>query len=138
MYPKPRPDVERCRITKGRLASNGAYGNNGAFLITGPERAKLFVIASDMEGWDHASVSVLRKPHRCPSWAEMCFIKDLFWPDTEVAVQYHPPKADHVSFHDWTLHLWRPNAIELPRPPHTMVGPKNVQEGIELMKGIMG
>lgn len=136
MYPKPQPQVEACRVTTGRLRSTARYGNNGAFIIPGPERAKLLVIASDELGWQHVSVSVLKKPHRCPTWAEMSFVKELFWRDEEAVVQYHPPKAHHVSFHDWTLHLWRPDGLELPLPPHTMVGPQTAQEGLELLKGI--
>lgn len=137
MHPKPLPQVERGRITKGRLRSSAAYLNNGAFIIPGPERAKLLCIASDQDGWDHVSVSVFKKPARCPTWAEMCFIKDLFWPADEAVMQLHPPQAEYVTFHDWTLHLWRPQGIDLPRPPHTMVGPMNIDEGMKLLKGIL-
>lgn len=136
MYPEPRPEVERYRITKGHMRSTADYGNNGAFIIPGPERAKLFCIVSAEGGWDHVSVSVMKKPDRCPTWAEMCFVKDLFWPPEEAVVQFHPPKSQHVSFHDWTLHLWRPQSAELPLPPHTMVGPKSVEEGMKLLEGI--
>lgn len=137
MYPKPNSEVERCRVTNGRLRSNANYGNNGLFIIPGPEFAKLAVIVSDQDFWEHVSVSVLKKPHRCPTWAEMCFVKDLFWPEHETVIQYHPPKSAHVSFHDWTLHLWRPCDVDLPLPPHTMVGPKTVEEGMELLKGMV-
>lgn len=132
MYPKPQEDVEKYRITKGRLASVSAYGNNGAFEVPGPERAKLFCIVSDMMGWEHVSVSVLKKA-RCPSWAEMCFVKELFWMPEEAVMQLHPRQSDYVSFHDWTLHMWRPVDAEIPLPPHTLVGPKDIKEALALM-----
>ena len=136
MYPQPRPEVERHRLTKGPLRSTAAFGNNGVFIIPGPERAKLCCIVSEEGGWEHVSISVMKQPNRCPTWAEMCFVKDLFWPEHEAVVQIHPAKSEYVTFHDWTLHLWRPQVAELPLPPHTMVGPQSVEEGMGLLKGI--
>jgi hypothetical protein len=117
------PNKHRVRI--GKFGSKDALGNNGAFLI--PQRGgamPLRVIASDegMPGgpaWEHVSVS---RPDRCPSWAEMCLVKDLFWSPEDTVVQYHPPKSDYVNNHPYCLHLWRPVGIELPRPPASMVG----------------
>ena len=34
----------------------------------------LRVMASIGHGWEHVSVSL---DHRCPSWAEMCLVKDI-------------------------------------------------------------
>lgn len=51
MYPQPRPEVERHRLTKGPLRSTAAFGNNGVFIIPGPERAKLCCIISDNTEW---------------------------------------------------------------------------------------
>lgn len=72
-------------------------------------------------GWEHVSVS---RKLECPSWLAMCFIKDLFWPDHECVVQYHPAKSEYVNFHKNCLHLWRPIDVELPTPPSILVGPK--------------
>ena len=44
-------------------------------VIKTPAGATLRVLFSDGLGWDHVSVSLA---DRCPTWAEMCFIKDLF------------------------------------------------------------
>jgi len=133
MYPCPNEWLEEHRLTSGRLASTRAFGNNGVFLIPGPTRHRLLVIASDQEGWEHCSVSVVRQK-RTPTWDEMCYVKDHFWPADECVVQYHPPKADYVTFHDFTLHLWRPIGEAMPRPPHTMVGPKSPGEGLSLLQ----
>lgn len=113
------------------LVSDAREGNNGAFLVVGPVDIQLLCIASDgrywkeggMPGpvWEHVSCST---PKRAPNWAEMCFVKDLFWDEDDCVVQYHPPKADYVNCHPYCLHLWRPEGVELPRPPWQAVGPK--------------
>lgn len=80
----------------------------------------LTVVASAGEGWDHVSVS---RTNRCPNWPEMEQIKHLFFRDDETAMQLHVPASDHINFHPHCLHLWRPLAAEIPRPPAYMVGP---------------
>lgn len=135
MYPKPSEFLERHRITRGSLGTTAARGNNGAFLVPGPSIHKLQLIASDQEFWEHVSVSVPRQS-RTPTWAEMCYVKDLFWDEEETVIQYHPPKSEYVTVHDYCLHLWRPIAVMLPRPPYTMVGPKGADEGLELPAGM--
>src|SRR5580658_4748259 len=45
--------------------------------------------------FEHVSVSLA---HRCPTWEEMCKIKDLFWDDEDVVVQFHPAKSEYVNF----------------------------------------
>lgn len=69
--------------------------------------------------WEHVSVS---RPDRTPTWDEMCAVKAAFWSDDECVMQLHPPKADWVNNHQRCLHLWRPMATEIPRPPSMMVG----------------
>lgn len=68
--------------------------------------------------WDHVSVSTER---RCPTWEEMCFIKELFFNPDEPAMQLHPVK-DYVNNHPYCLHLWRPLDAEIPLPHPLMVG----------------
>jgi hypothetical protein len=84
-------------------------------------KVRLNVVSSNDDGWEHVSVST---PNRCPTWEEMCYVKDLFWDDTDCVVQYHPPKSDYVNCHKFCLHMWRPTQIQMPRPPAWMVGPK--------------
>jgi hypothetical protein len=119
------------------MRTDAKWGNNGAFVVPGPERHRLFVIASDEDGWEHVSIS-LHNEARLPTWTEMCYVKDLFWDEDEVVIQYHPAKADYVNFQSSTLHMWKPVGIELPRPPHTMVGPKGVEEGMGLLASMTG
>ena len=119
----PNMRVEQYRITTGPFGTGMSAGHNGAFMIHTPDNVRLKVICSDGLGWEHVSVSL---PDRTPTWAEMCFIKELFWRDDEWVVQYHPPKAEHVNFHPHCLHLWKPRAV-MPVPPAILVGPKGDQ-----------
>lgn len=115
------------------MQSTTADGPNGFFFIPGPERATLRVQASNGGGWEHVSVSVYRK-ERTPTWAEMCFVKDLFWDKDEVVIQYHPREADYVKCHKYVLHMWRPIGQTVPTPPTWMVGPV----GVEVQEGYSG
>lgn len=94
----------------------------GVFEIKSPiDGQKMLIIASTGEGWDHISVS---RKTRCPNWSEMEHVKRLFFNDDETAVQFHVPPSEHRSFHEFCLHLWRPNdGREMPRPPGILVAP---------------
>lgn len=78
----------------------------------------LRIIASSGDGWDHVSVSL---PDRCPTWNEMCRVKQMFFHEDECVVQYHPAKEDYVNNSEFVLHLWRPHDIKIPMPPIYMV-----------------
>ncbi len=134
---KPVPP-ERHRVTAevcARLgwapgvASTAADGMAGMFLIPNPLSSLgrrrmgrgfeglIRCVVHDGQGaggWEHVSASF---DHRCPTWEEMCLVKDAFWCEDEVAVQFHPAKADYVNRHPFTLHLWRHPSIATP-PPH--------------------
>lgn len=75
------------------------------------------------DGWDHVSISLAT---RCPTWEEMCKIKDLFWEEDDCVVQFHPPKSDYVNNAKFCLHLWRWTGGEFPRPPSIAVGLKGL------------
>ena len=118
MKNKPNKLLEKCRIKKGLLKSDKELGNNGAFEIP-YKNIILTVVASDQSGWDHVSVSM---PKMTPTWTMMCFIKDLFWSEDEVVIQYHPKKADYINLHKHCLHLWKSQGIDLLTPPKWMIG----------------
>lgn len=91
----------------------------GVFTVPSPVDYKpLLVIASNGAGWDHVSVS---RATRCPNWLEMAHIKDIFFKEDETVMQLHVPKTDHISVHPYCLHLWRPQDVEIPRPPRWML-----------------
>jgi hypothetical protein len=99
----------------------GSAGDETCGVFTLPSKIdgqSLRIVASSDGGWDHVSVS---RPTRCPNWIEMEQIKRLFFSADETAMQLHVPEADHISVHPHCLHLWRPQAAEIPRPPDWMV-----------------
>ena len=130
------PDI----VEKGRISPHGYASSRGDsfgfFLVKYSNGLMLKILASpgDKEGWeqsklpmppfDHVSVSVLmngKQLDRCPTWEEMCYVKDLFWNDDETVVQYHPPKTNHVNIHKYCLHMWKVVGQEFPMPPMACV-----------------
>lgn len=118
------------KLEAGRRQGDPSWGPYGQFFIRGPERVVLCIVASGGEpddvaaqGWEHVSVSA---PRRCPTWEEMCFVKDLFWTEEETVVQFHPPKSEYVNNHPYVLHLWRSKTQTFPMPPSILVGLKNL------------
>jgi len=117
MRRKPTIQVERMR---DRDTSDETYGNNGRFLVAFPDGDGVFlqVVISDGGGWDHVSVST---PHRCPTWAEMEYVRGLFFKETETVMQLSVPRDEHINRHPFCLHWWRPQSVTIPRPPAYMV-----------------
>ena len=106
----------------GDWSSTSEDGNNGAFCIPASavrRRPTIWIIASDGEGWEHVSVSTAV---RCPTWEEMCKVKDLFWDPEDTVMQLHPPKSQWINNFPYCLHLWRPTGETIPLPPSIMVG----------------
>ncbi len=93
--------INQYRIRTGLYFSDDKYGMTGAWEIPDGNDT-LYVISSNGMGWEHASVSL---KDRCPTWGEMCHIKNLFWNDDEVVMQLHPAKKDYVNQHENCLHL---------------------------------
>jgi len=137
MKPDAHKPLEKFRLTNaGSWSSDSSCRNNGAFhlpllkaadgtiVLSGDQNIShctLAIVVSDGEGWDHVSVSL---PNRCPSWEEMCFVKDLFFEPHEAVMQLHPPRSEYVNYHKFCLHLWRPYNKRIPLPPSIFVGPK--------------
>ena len=111
------------RIRAGRIGSDDSIGNAGAFEIKLRHGQTVFAIASDAMGWEHVSVS---RRDRCPTWDEMCQIKELFWSSEDCVVQFHPPRSEYINNHPYCLHLWRPadGNQPLPMPMSILVGVK--------------
>lgn len=68
--------------------------------------------------WDHVSVSC---ETRTPTWAEMAWVKSLFFEPAECCVEYHPPASVYVNDNPNVLHIWRPLDAEIPMPPQICV-----------------
>lgn len=56
--------------------------------------------------WEHVFLD-LRKSDRCPTYEEMCRLKQYFFNENEIALQIHPKKSEYVNACQHRLHLWR-------------------------------
>lgn len=120
--------LDRWRNVEHEMRAYGHMGGSkfGVFAIPSPvDRLALNVIASSGAGWEHVSVS---RGDRTPTWREMEAIRRHFYKEDETVAQIHPPINEYVDG-GWpggnsrfTLHLWRPTNVEMPRPPRWMVG----------------
>ncbi len=107
------------------VISNCLYESDGFIGVMGDLKLNgmyFHFICSNGENWEHVSISTQT---RCPTWNEMSFFKNLFWPETECVMELHPPKSEYVNNHKYCLHLWRPLEVEIPLPPTVLVGIKN-------------
>lgn len=129
MRQRPHDIAEKGRFSVSGFPETGHGDRVGWFMLKCPATGGVLrVLASDGEGWpyepppwEHVSVSLA---DRCPTWEEMCFVKNLFWEPHEEVVQFHPAKSDYVNFHPHTLHLWKPVGVKFLMPPSETVGPK--------------
>ncbi len=117
MRERPLPEAEEGRVKRGYYASTPESGCNGAFRVR-HGGVEFVIIASNGGGWEHVSVSLDK---RCPTWQEMCWVKNLFWHPDEWVVQYHPAASAYVNNHPHCLHLWRPIGQAMPTPPQCMI-----------------
>jgi hypothetical protein len=118
---KPWAEIQTAFTEHGSIFDhdNGHSGMCGRY--RDPHSGRMFTVqASWGDGWEHVSVST---PSQTPKWADMQRLKELFWRDDEVVVQYHPARSTYVNWHPHCLHLWRPQTQEVPVPPTWMVGP---------------
>jgi len=117
---------EIIRSGKVLVEATSYDGGRGFLPCLDPKRAskQARVIWSNGGGWDHVSVSW---PSRCPTWDEMCRVKDIFFRKEEACVEYHPAEKDYVNHHPYCLHIWKPQDEKLPIPPAFFVGPKEGQ-----------
>lgn len=94
--------------------------DHGAFIVP-CKQVELRIISSGSDpesGWEHVSVSL---PDRCPTWGEMCFVKNLFWSPGETVMQFHPAASRYINQHEYCLHLWREVGKNAPLPPSICV-----------------
>lgn len=73
-----------------------------------PKNSRLMVIMTGMverdgKRWLHVSFS---RPNRTPSYADLVLVKERFIGADLQAITVHPRAAEHVSLHNYCLHLW--------------------------------
>lgn len=99
------------------------------------DRVDMSFIASWGGGWDHVSVSPIKK-RITPNWETMCKVKDIFFKPEEAVIQIHPPEDQYVNNMPNCLHLWRCRYKEMVLPPSCFVGIRKGQTQEELIKEI--
>ena len=116
--------LERFRNTKPPYDSK--EGDYFGYFFIPCGKIELGVMASsgnDSMPWEHVSVKARNyQGERCPTWDEMCRVKDMFFDDEEVVMQLHPKRSEYVNNHPFVLHLWRPTTAPIPTPPSIAVG----------------
>jgi hypothetical protein len=117
-------ELNRFRDREGEkrimISDNYLRSKAGLFKILLKTGSTAIVICENYGDWEHVSVTIFEE-ERCPFWNEMCEIKDLFFNENEVVMQIHPKKIDYVNFHEFCLHMWRPNKEQIPLPPKQFV-----------------
>jgi len=113
---RPLPDIKaNARLEIKEESKDGFF----AYLLRPYRSGQVTVVASWGLGWEHVSMAM---KNRTPTWEEMCALKEIFWGDEELVVQYHPPKSEHVNLHPYCLHLWKKADGEFDAPPKKLVG----------------
>lgn len=91
---------------------------------TGP---KLKVLVSPWDckegNWRHISVSHIK---RCPTWGELCQIKEMFWGPDVTVQQFHPKASEYVNNANNCLHMWEKVGTEAELPPSILTGIKEM------------
>jgi len=136
-------DIEEIKKTTGlKIKKEGKDGfagtvfkviyKNGKPKIDTRYSETLNFIFSNGCDFEHLSVST---PVCCPTWEQMCYMKNIFWRDDEVCMQVHPKKEDYVDNMPYCLHIWRPVKKQIPTPPSIMVGFRKgkAKEDLELI-----
>lgn len=127
---KPREEIKKTRNLLIEIEGRDGFG--GSYYDVKTNKTLNFIFSWGC-GFEHLSVST---PSKCPTWEQMCTMKEIFWQDDEVCMQLHPKKSEYVNNHNYCLHIWRPIDKEIPTPPSIMVGLKNnytEEEAKELM-----
>lgn len=130
--------VATTRLQILRAGMDGGWAE--AFLASSKKKQQpASIVFSWGGGWDHVSVSF---KSRCPTWEEMCEVKNMFFHPEEVCVQYHPAESEYVNNHPYCLHLWKCQDQEMLTPPAWMVGvkkgqtlPETIKESLGMLKG---
>ena len=111
-------DIKKIRETSNLFIDQEGYdGFMGRWYNKEDNKMYTFVFSYG-GGWEHLSVS---RPNKTPTWDVMCKMKDIFWNDDEVCIEYHPKKSDYVNNHKNCLHIWKPIDQEIPTPPRIFV-----------------
>lgn len=116
---------EIAKTPRVMIESTGDDGGIARVLLYSGKKIRLAaVVFSWGGGWDHVSVSM---KNQCPTWEEMCEVKQMFFRPEETTWEYHPSELEYVNNHPFCLHMWRLQQPGMPMPPTWMIGSKKGQ-----------
>lgn len=122
MKKEPISQLDKYRVNNHPALPETPSGASYGFFRVPLRGAVLAVMSSGSHNgseWEHVSVST---QSRCPTWEELCIIKDMFWGEDETVIQFHPKKSNYVNVHKYCLHLWKNTRYEHTLPPEIFVG----------------
>ena len=111
---KPISEIEANEYVWDMRPAPIAHSFVGYCKLPQAKRCSLLISYSEGNEMDHVSVSPMNR-FTVPTWEDMCALKDIFFEDEEVVLQFHPRKSQYVNIMNNCLHLWRPKDIELLR-----------------------
>ena len=85
--------------------NNGHFSENCMFQKNDGELASIRATAYKEDSWKRVFMYL---KHRCPTWAEMAELSDMFFEPEEIAIQFHPCLKQYVNENSTALHLWEP------------------------------
>lgn len=107
---------------------------SGVFKVMVKQRAFVILASVDNIGedgvWEHISVTP-KNQKRCPTWDEMCAIKNMFFDPEEECVEFHPKASTYVNSNEYCLHIWRPANDNLRCPAENMATLRERDQALE-------
>jgi hypothetical protein len=101
-------DVLRLRNVMGRKQWQvpKPYGPDGWSMVSTDRRWGVIVTCADHDGrqeWLHASIA---GSEELPSYEQLALLHRAVWGTKGWSYQVFAPRAEHISIHDYALHLW--------------------------------
>ena len=108
-----------------KYVTNYKYNLNkhGTFVIPFNDK-DCFVVASNKFGWEHVSMHMEGDNgyiKRTPNNEEMQFLRNLFFYENDIVVEFHPKKEDYINNHGYVLHLWGYNSFNIKLPDKSVL-----------------
>ena len=86
------------------IERNDEKGGTGRLMYGNLRNCTVMWGRAESGKYDHVSIA---PTGRCPTWDEMCKVKEIFFYDDEECYQVFPKKSEHVNLSKTCLHIWR-------------------------------
>lgn len=117
MFPEMYDEIQaRTRGTSWRMIEHGGDGEK--FASAGSDLTVIWSIAVELDHRPWLHVSAARQT-RMPSYLDMVRVKEIFVGPDRFAYSVWAPRSEHISIHNYCLHLWAPLDGDPPLPDFT-------------------